>query len=173
LFIYRLLPIQAHHCLTSGPSEPSTFPPATLTDTLTSSICENSNFPSPPSPSHSFSSPISSSFIPIPESNRPLFLELRTLVISDSKFPLTNGAGNAVNRSSLFAAISTGNSLGPIEDLEFVARFCNSKSRSWRYSAACLTDPVPVPLSPEDRSAASTTKIIPFRFCGFMMLSNA
>ena len=170
VFVHRLLPIQSHNCLTSGPSAPSTLPPTTVTETLTSSICVKSNLPSPPSPSHSFSSPMSRSFMP--ESKSPLVLKLLTLVISDSRAAFTSGAGSAVNKSSLFAATSTGNSVGPLGDF-VLALFCSKSNRSCRYSAACRKASLPVPLLLVDMSAASTINMMPLRFCGLITLSNA
>ena len=171
--IYRLLPIQSHHRATSAPSTPSTLPPKTVTGTLTSSICEKSNLPSPPSPSQSLSSAKSASAMPMPESRRPLALELRTFVISDSRAVLTSAAGRAVNKSSLLAAMSTGTSFGALEVLAVVDRFCRSSKTSCRYSAASRSPSFPSPPVPEGMFAASTKKMIPFKFWGLMMLSRA
>ena len=97
------------------------------------------------------------------------------LVISDSRADLTKGAGSAVKRSNLFAAIKTGSSVG-VRDVFVFARFCNRRSKSWRYSAVWCRASFPVPLVEvlvDDISAASTMKIIPLRFWGLMMVSKA
>ena len=96
-------------------------------------------------------------------------------VISDSKADLTKGAGSAVKRSNLFAATKTGISVGAREVLVF-ARFCNRRSKSWRYSAVWRRASFPIPLVEvlvDDISAASTMNIIPLRFWGLMMVSKA
>ena len=79
-----------------------------------------------------------------------------------------------MKRSNLFAAIRTGSSGGAREVFVF-ARFCNRRSKSWRYSAVCRRASLPAPLLEllVDMSAASTMKIIPLRFWGLMTVSKA
>lgn len=149
---YRFSPIHPHHPSTSPSPSPRTLPPTTLTSTSDSLICSNENGPSPPSPSHPLSSsPFPPPSVPTVLSSRPLLLVRLTFPISSSSPLFTSSAGNAVNRSILFAATSTETAEGALEVLELLCRVWSVRRMSWRYVAASVR---PAGL---ESAAASTT----------------